>query len=63
VRLGRCKDEDDVGWGLFQSFKECVERGAGEHVNLVHDVDFVFGGHGGVFDFFDYVADVFHAVV
>ena len=63
VRVGGGEDEFDVfGW-LFQRFEHGVERGFGEHVHFIDDIDFVFAGGGRVLGVFQHFADVVDAGV
>src|ERR1022692_59966 len=51
--MGRGQDKDHVGRRLLQGFQESIERGAGEFVDLVDDVDLETGSSGGEVDFVD----------
>ncbi len=51
--VGGGKDEFDVGGGFLEGFEEGVERGVGEHVDLVHDVDLVLATRRRVLDVLD----------
>ena len=63
VRVGGGEDEFDVLGRLFQRFEHGVERGFGEHVHFVDDIDFVFAGSGRVLGVFQHFADVVDAGV
>ena len=63
VRVGGGQDEFDVFGRLFQRFEHGVERGFGEHVHFVNDIDFVFAGGGCVLGVFQHFADVVDAGV
>ena len=63
VRVGGGQDEFDVFGRLFQRFEHGVERGFGEHVHFVDDIDFVFAGGGRVLGVFQHFADVVDAGV
>src|SRR5437879_489450 len=41
LRFSRRENEFHVGWRLLQRFQKRVERGRGEHVHFVDDINFV----------------------
>ena len=41
LRFGRRKNEFHVGWRLLKRFQKRVERGRGEHMHFVDDIDLV----------------------
>ena len=63
VRVGGGQDEFDVLGRLFQRFEHGVERGFGEHVHFVDDIDFVFACGGRVLGVFQHFADIVDAGV
>ena len=52
-----------MGGRLLQGFEQGVESPCREHMYLVHDVDAVFGGGGGVVYLVPQIPDAVHAVV
>ena len=61
--LCRCKNKYDVFWRLLERFEERVKAFAGEHMDFIDDVDFVFCTHWCDMDFFTEVADVVDAAI
>ena len=63
VNLRSCKNKDNVGGRLLQSFKERVESLGCEHVYLVDNKDAVFSALGSKGDFFNDFADIVNTAV
>ena len=63
MRIGGGKDKFDVLGRFFQRFEHGVERGFGQHVHFVDDVNLVFACRGRVLGVFQHFADVVDAGV
>ena len=63
MRIGGGKDKFDVLGRFFQRFEHGVERGFGQHVHFVDDVNLVFACGGRVLGVFQHFTDVVYACV
>ena len=61
--LGRCKDELNVCWRLFDDFQEGVEAILGDHVGLVKNENLEAIAHRGKGRSFTQFASIFDFVV
>ena len=63
VQFGGGQDEHEVFRRLLQNLQQGIEGGGGEHMHLVHDVNPLAHGGGGVHRLVPQGTDLVHAVV